>query len=157
MVAHMTEQLALQPEHRVLEVGTGSGYQTAILSLLCRSVYTVETVAPLAEAARARLQRLDVANCHFHTGDGTLGWPQQAPFDRIIVTAGASRIPQPLVEQLVIGGVMILPLGGQREQRLTRIERRAGRTIEWPGLGCRFVKLIGRHSWPQDQDEHNTN
>jgi protein-L-isoaspartate(D-aspartate) O-methyltransferase len=151
IVAYMTATLDLHRDHRVLEIGTGSGYQTAILSLLCGSVYTVEALPGLAEAAQRRLQRLGCRNCHFRTGDGSCGWPEEAPFDRIIVTAGAPWIPTPLVDQLRIEGKMILPVGSQREQRLILVERRDQRYVEYPLIGCRFVKLLGRYGWPVEE------
>jgi protein-L-isoaspartate(D-aspartate) O-methyltransferase len=152
MVAKMTELLRPQPGHRVLEVGTGSGYQAAVLAVLVKDVYTIEIVAPLAEQARQRLERLGYANVHVRAGDGYLGWPEAAPFDSIVVTAGATHLPPPLLEQLKPGGRMVIPLGqppyglelrvvhrGQTPQDL-RIERI---------MPVAFVPLTGGHEKPK--------
>jgi protein-L-isoaspartate(D-aspartate) O-methyltransferase len=152
MVAAMTAQLDPQPQHRVLEIGTGSGYQTAILARLAREVYTIERIGPLQDAARQLLVSLGIENVRYKVGDGTQGWPEEAPFDGIIVTAGAPEVPKPLVEQLVDGGRLVIPVGGLEEQTLTTIVRRGGRTIEMPGFSCRFVKLIGQQGWPEPQE-----
>lgn len=147
MVASMTAQLNPQPHHRVLEIGTGSGYQTAVLAGLAREVYTVERIAPLQDAARRVLESLGIANVRYRVGDGTEGWSQEAPFDGIMVTAGAPEVPRSLLDQLAEGGRLVIPVGGHDEQTLTTIVRRGGRTIEMPGFPCRFVKLIGREGW----------
>jgi protein-L-isoaspartate(D-aspartate) O-methyltransferase len=142
VVAYMTEQLRVEPGHRVLEVGTGSGYQAAILSRLAREVITIERYRTLAESARTRLATLGYNNIEVRVGDGLDGLPERAPFDRIIVTAAAETIPDVLVEQLAEGGVMILPLGphagAQQLVKLTKNER-----IEQEDLiGVRFVPLL---------------
>lgn len=153
MVAAMTAQLDLQPHERVLEIGTGSGYQTAILARLAREVYTIERIASLQDAARILLRELGMENVKYRVGDGTQGWPEEAPFDAIMVTAGAPELPEPLIAQLAEGGRMVIPVGGSEEQTLTTVVRRAGRTIETPGMACRFVKLIGRQGWPDPAEE----
>ncbi len=148
MVAAMTIELDVRPGHRVLEIGTGSGYQTAVLSRLAGEVWTVERLAALQEQARRLLEELGFANVHWRVGDGTLGWPEEAPFDRIMVTAGAPGVPPPLVEQLAEEGRLVVPVGGESEQLLTVVRRRGGRIHERRGLACRFVRLIGQAGWP---------
>ena len=150
MVASMTAELKLQAQHRVLEIGTGSGYQTAILAELAAHVYTVERLEPLQAAARQLLESLQIANVSYLVGDGSAGWPEEAPFDRIMVTAGAPEVPGPLIEQLTDGGRLVIPVGGQNEQTLTVVEKRGGRIIEYPRYACRFVKLIGREAWREN-------
>jgi protein-L-isoaspartate(D-aspartate) O-methyltransferase len=146
IVAFMTEQLRLTPRSRVLEVGTGSGYQAAVLAEIAAEVYTIEIVAPLADSATARLARLDYRRVHTRTGDGYLGWPQAAPFDAIIVTAAADSVPPPLVAQLRPGGRMVIPVGETGAvQWLMLIEKAAdGRTTTRSLLPVRFVPLTGR-------------
>jgi protein-L-isoaspartate(D-aspartate) O-methyltransferase len=148
MVAIMTADLRLEPHHRVLEIGTGSGYQTAVLSRLAAGVYTIERIEPLLDAARELLESLGVANVFYRLGDGSVGWPQEAPFDRIVVTAGAPEIPRPLLDQLADGGRLVIPVGGAFEQTLTIVDRRGNQTREFPQFACRFVKLIGEQAWP---------
>lgn len=151
IVAYMTEQLDVRPEHRVLEVGTGSGYQTAVLAQLCAHVYTIERIAELHDSARRVLSELGLlARVTMRCGDGSLGWPEEAPFDRVIVTAAAPQVPPALVEQLVEGGVLVAPIGVDHSQTVVRVERRRGRTVETPLLGCRFVRLIGAGGWKAD-------
>ncbi len=147
MVASMTAHLEVRPEHRVLEVGTGSGYQTAILARLGYHVFTIERLAPLQEAARERLASLGIHNVSYRVGDGTAGWPEEAPFDRIMVTAGAPEVPRSLLDQLIEGGRMVIPVGDTGDQILTVVERLHGKTRETPGYPCRFVKLIGAEAW----------
>lgn len=147
MVAAMTACLDIHDSHRVLEIGTGSGYQTAILAKLAGFVFTVERWPQLLEAAQQRLAVVELSNIAFRVGDGTQGWPQEAPFDRIMVTAGAPEVPAALVNQLVDGGLLVIPVGDQSDQILTVIERRSGRTIERPQFPCRFVKLVGEYGW----------
>jgi len=147
MVAAMTACLDIHDDHRVLEIGTGSGYQTAILARLSRVVFTIERWPQLLEAAQQRLTSLGLSNIAYRVGDGTQGWPQEAPFDRILVTAGAPEVPPALVDQLVDGGLLVIPVGDQSDQILTVIERRGGRTIERPQFPCRFVKLVGEYGW----------
>jgi protein-L-isoaspartate(D-aspartate) O-methyltransferase len=147
MVAAMTALLDLRPEHSVLEIGTGSGYQTAILARLARFVYTIERLAPLQAEARDRLESLGIHNVFYKVGDGSEGWPEESPFDRILVTAGAPHVPPALLEQLAEGGKLVIPVGGDADQTLTVIECIQGRFVETPGFPCRFVKLIGRQGW----------
>jgi len=149
MVAAMTELLKLQPERRVLEIGTGCGYQTAVLARLAGHVFTIERLADLQAGARRLLTSLDVNNVSYHVGDGTQGWPYEAPFDGIIVTAAAHEIPPPLLAQLADGGRLVIPVGGEHEQILTVVEREQGRLHENPQFPCRFVKLIGRAGWDE--------
>jgi protein-L-isoaspartate(D-aspartate) O-methyltransferase len=148
IVAYMTHHLDVLPGDRVLEVGTGSGYQAALLARLVRSVDTIEYDAALSAAARDRLALLGIDNVNFHVGDGSVGLPEAAPFERIIVTAGSPAVPEPLIEQLVEGGVLIAPIGEADTQSLVRISRRGGQTHEEHLLDCRFVKLLGRYGWP---------
>lgn len=151
IVALMTQQLDVQPHHKVLEIGTGSGYQTAILARLAGEVYTVERVKPLLDAAFERLMVLAPRNVHFRHGDGTEGWPSMAPFDRILISAGAPAVPRALLlSQLADGGTAVLPTGPLERQVLVRV-RRKGSELEVAELcGCRFVKLIGAEGWSND-------
>nr|WP_286208731.1 protein-L-isoaspartate(D-aspartate) O-methyltransferase [Azospirillum sp. A1-3] len=144
VVGLMTQALELQPRHLVLEVGTGSGYQAAVLSRLCRRVFTIERLKPLLCEAEARFKALDIGNITTRLGDGTRGWPEQAPFARILVTAaGGPEPPKDLTDQLAVGGVLLIPLGADhRDQRVVRFRRsEAGLTREdlWP---VRFVPLL---------------
>ena len=144
VVAYMTERLRLTGPERVLEVGTGSGYQTALLALLAGEVYSIEIIPELAERAReVLLGRLGLANVRLRTGDGARGWPEEAPFDRVIVTAAAEQVPPALLDQLAPGGRMLLPVGPSSEaQVLRQLDRgRDGATIETGLLGVRFVPL----------------
>ncbi len=148
MVALMTQRLDLARGHRVLEIGTGSGYQTAILARLSGEVYTVERVKPLLDEAWERLMDLGIRNVHFRHGDGMLGWPDQAPFDRILITAGAPRVPEKLLrDQLRDGGVAVVPVGPDDGQMLLRIVRRGRKLEPRDVVPCRFVKLIGQGAW----------
>ena len=148
MVAFMSEALGLTGRERVLEIGTGSGYQTAGLAELCLNVFSVEKFGPLAEKARVLLDELNYYNVALHVGDGTLGWSEHAPFDAIIVTAGSPELPRPLIAQLSIRGRIVLPIGNERSQMLKRFQRTAS-GLQEEGLGdCRFVKLLGRYGWP---------
>ncbi|MBN1490741.1 MAG: protein-L-isoaspartate(D-aspartate) O-methyltransferase [Phycisphaerae bacterium] len=149
MVAAMTEALTVGPTHRVLEIGTGSGYQTAILARLAAEVYTIERLEALSRRAQALLGALDAENVRYHVGDGTLGWPEAAPFDRILVTAGAPDVPRPLVDQLIDGGRLVVPVGRSGTQTLTIVTRLGGRTSERLLMGCRFVPLIGEAGWAE--------
>lgn len=152
MVAVMTEALELKGDERVLELGTGSGYQTAILAELCHRVFTIERISPLASRARKTLDKLGYGNVVVKIGDGTLGWKEEAPFDAIIVTAGAPEIPQPLLDQLKIGGRLVIPVGGEFMQALIRV-RKTEKGIEREDMGgCRFVKLIGEHGWKVERE-----
>jgi protein-L-isoaspartate(D-aspartate) O-methyltransferase len=149
MVAVMTTELALTGTERVLEVGTGSGYQTAILARLASEVYTIERHTLLSLRARSILDGLGLMNVSYRVGDGTVGWPDAAPFDRILVTAGSPTIPGPLFDQLAEGGLMVLPLGPESEQTLTIVRKRSGQPVSRSLFACRFVKLIGREGWPE--------
>jgi protein-L-isoaspartate(D-aspartate) O-methyltransferase len=147
IVALMTQELRIGPDCKVLEIGTGSGYQTAILSRLARKVYTIERLDVLGEAARSVLTGLDISNVEYHVGDGSCGWFEQKTFDRIIVTASVPTVPQPLIEQLGDGGLMVVPVGSGMIQELMVYEKAAGMIREKVVCGCRFVKLIGKYSF----------
>ena len=151
MVAAMTEALELQGFERVLEVGTGSGYQAAVLSLLAREVITVESNTPLALAAQERLTHLGYANVHVHNGDGSAGFPDAAPYDAILVTAGAPSIPQIFVGQLRDGGRIVIPVGDTENQKLMQAQLENGNLISRTLFDCRFVPLLGRFGW-RDSD-----
>jgi protein-L-isoaspartate(D-aspartate) O-methyltransferase len=143
VVAHMTEQLDVKPEHRVLEVGTGSGYQAAILSRLARAVVGIDRYRTLADAARQRLAALGYDNVEIMAGDGLAGVPERAPFDRIMVTAAAEEIPEALVDQLAEGGVMVLPLGSHGgSQRIVRLTKTKDGLKRENGIAVRFVPLL---------------
>ena len=150
MVAVMTQELSLTGEQRVLEIGTGSGYQTAVLSDLAAEVFTIERHATLSLRARGLLDGLGRTNIRYRIGDGTLGWPEEAPFDRILVTAGAPGLPATLFDQLVEGGLLIAPLGPDDGQELTVVRKQAGEPVSRAVLSCRFVKLIGAEGWDED-------
>jgi protein-L-isoaspartate(D-aspartate) O-methyltransferase len=150
IVAAMTEALTLQQDDRVLEVGTGSGYQAAILSRLVSHVFSVERIVSLARRARRILDSIHYSNVHIHVSDGSNGWAEQAPFDAIIVTAGAPEVPQNYLDQLTIGGRLVIPVGNGNSQVLKRIIRTADQTFsEEDLLDCRFVPLIGEHGWSE--------
>ena len=143
VVAYMTEQLELRPHHRVLEIGTGSGYQAAVLSRLVREVVTIERYRTLAEQARARLKTLGYDNIEVRVGDGLAGAPDRAPFDRIIVTAAAETIPEALVEQLAEGGIMLLPLGKHEGiQQLVKLTKTRDGLARQDLIPVRFVSLL---------------
>ncbi len=147
MVALMTELLALRGGEKVLEVGTGSGYQAAILGKMAREVISIEKHGNLAEEARERLRSLGIGNVEVRVGDGSLGLPDEAPFDAIIVTAGAPGIPRPLTEQLADGGRLVIPVGSSGMQTLTLVTREGGEYRTEEKGGCVFVPLVGRHGW----------
>jgi protein-L-isoaspartate(D-aspartate) O-methyltransferase len=147
MVATMTEALALAGPERVLEIGTGSGYQTAILAALAREVISIERHPALAEGARARLAGLGYTNAVVLVGDGSVGHPDGAPYDAILVGAGAPRVPDALKDQLAGGGRLVIPVGPQGEQVVTLVRREAGRFLESTRESCVFVPLIGREGW----------
>jgi protein-L-isoaspartate(D-aspartate) O-methyltransferase len=142
IVAFMTEELQPQATDRVLEVGTGSGYQAAILAELVADVYTIEIIEPLAKNAEATLQRLGYKNVHVKTGDGYKGWPEHAPFDSIIVTCAPERVPRPLLDQLKEGGRMIIPVGAKFAQELYLFEKKNGRLQQSAVLPVRFVPML---------------
>jgi protein-L-isoaspartate(D-aspartate) O-methyltransferase len=150
VVALMLEAVAPEAAHRVLEIGTGSGYVAAVLAELVREVYTVERLRALAEAARVRLAELGYRNVHVLEGDGTLGWPEHAPFDGIVVAAGGPDVPAPLLAQLQVGGHLVIPVGPtSRAQELVRVTRRLGDKYVRESLGpVAFVPLIGQAGWP---------
>jgi protein-L-isoaspartate(D-aspartate) O-methyltransferase len=143
IVAFMTEALSLRGGERVLEIGTGSGYQAAVLAEIAESVHTIEIVAPLAEESAGRLKRLGYPNVRVRAGDGYQGWPEAAPFDAIIVTAAAPRIPEPLKQQLKDGGRLIVPVGDE-SQELVLVTRRGDRFDERRVLPVRFVPMTGK-------------
>lgn len=147
IVALMTDLLDLQPGARVLEVGTGSGYQAAILGKLAAEVHTVEFVPHLAQEAAARLERLGFTNVHVHVGDGSLGWPEAAPYDGILVTAAGPEVPPPLLEQLAEGGRLVVPVGGRGSQVLEVVQRKGKELIRQAHLPVAFVPLRGRYGW----------
>ncbi len=146
-VGLMTEALELKGGEKVLEVGTGSAYQTSVLAELCLNVFSVEKFYSLAERARVILDELNYYNVALHVGDGTLGWPEHAPYDAIIVTAGSPEVPGPLLGQLSIRGKLVVPIGTEQGQTLKRF-RRTIAGVKEEGLGnCRFVKLMGKYGW----------
>jgi protein-L-isoaspartate(D-aspartate) O-methyltransferase len=142
IVAFMTEQLQPKATDRVLEIGSGSGYQAAILAELVADVYTIEIVEPLAKTAQATLQRLGYKNVHIKVGDGYKGWPEEAPFDAIIVTCAPENVPQPLADQLKDGGHMVIPVGERFAQQLYLLEKKNGQVKESVTLPVRFVPML---------------
>jgi len=150
MVALMTEALQLTGKEKILEIGTGSGYQTAILAEIAGKVFSIERIRSLAIKARKLLYELGYFNVEIKIFDGTFGWAEEAPFDAIIVTAGSPDIPQPLVDQLAIGGRLVIPLGDPSIQDLIRIIKTEEGTKREDLGGCRFVKLIGRYGWDEE-------
>ena len=150
IVALMSEALALTGREKVLEIGTGSGYQTAILAELAERVFSIERIATLATRARRVLDVLNDYNVAIRVGDGTYGWREESPFDAIVVTAGAPRTPKLLIEQLAVGGRLVLPVGSRNSQALLRLTRMSEdpEDLKQEDLGgCRFVDLIGEHGW----------
>lgn len=147
IVALMTDLLDLQPTDRVLEVGTGSGYQAAILSQLVAEVHTVEILPALAQRAAERLARLGYNNVHVHVGDGSLGWPEAAPYDAILVAAAGPQVPPPLLEQLAEGGRLVAPVGGRYTQVLEIVERRGNEFARRQDIPVAFVPLRGKYGW----------
>ncbi len=149
-VAFLVEALQLSGKEKVLEIGTGSGYQAAVLSLLAREVHSVERIPELGKWAEQRLHRLGYDNVHVHLSNGTLGWEEEAPYDAIVVTASSEELPSTYQEQLVEGGRIVIPLGpSSRAQRLFRFTLRQGRLCEEDLGGFSFVPLIGKHGWPE--------
>ena len=152
MVALMTELLELSGREKVLEIGTGSGYQAAILATLADRVYTVERIRSLALKARKALDSVGLLNVNIRISDGTVGWEEEAPFDAIVVTAGAPDVPEKLVEQLAPGGRLVIPVGNQFEQILVRVTRQGDGSLARENVtGCRFVKLVGRYGWGAEE------
>jgi len=141
IVAYMSEALQVSPNSKVLEVGTGSGYQAAILGELARDVYTIEIIPALADGARTTLEALGYQNVHVRRGDGYLGWPEQAPFDAIVVTAAPDHVPKPLVDQLAIGGRMVIPVGGA-DQDILLVSRTTKGVVQQRTIPVRFVPLV---------------
>jgi len=147
IVALMTSLLELSGSEKVLEIGTGSGYQTAVLAELARRVCSIERIGSLAARARALVEGLGYMNVWIRVGNGTLGWPDEAPFDRIVVTAGGPGVPPPLFEQLAAGGRMVLPIGAADGQTLTLVERVGGEMRTRACGDCMFVPLVGKYAW----------
>jgi protein-L-isoaspartate(D-aspartate) O-methyltransferase len=147
IVGFMTQLLELRGQEKILEVGTGSGYQTAVLAELARRVCTIERWPRLAERARGLLEQLGYDNVWVRVGSGTLGWPDEAPFDRILVTAGGPSIPPPLFQQLAEGGRMVVPVGDVANQTLTVVEKIRGEMKTRLCGECKFVKLVGKYAW----------
>ncbi len=147
MVALMSELCELTPDSRVLEIGAGSGYQTAVLAGLAHYVYGIERIAELARAAMSRLGALRITNATIKCFDGTIGWSEHAPYDAVLVAAGGPSIPEPLVAQLKVGGRLVVPVGTERNQRLIRLVKTERGVIEEDHGGCVFVKLIGRYGY----------
>ncbi len=152
IVALMTQALELTGQEKVLEIGTGSGYQTAILAELARLVISVERLSALAEAAKKILDGLGYTNIAMHLSKNTLGWPDDAPYDAIITTAGAPRIPPALLAQLAIGGRMVIPVGSRYMQELYKITRQKDKNIIQNLGGCAFVALIGQDAWEENTE-----
>ncbi len=149
MVALMTELLELKGTERVLEIGTGSGYQAAVLAELCEKVYTVERIKLLADRARTALDRLGYRSVAIKVYDGTYGWKEMAPFDAIVVTAGAPDVPTPLIDQLKDGGRMVVPVGERFCQALLKVIKTAEGIVTERSIPCVFVPLIGNHGWKE--------
>ncbi|MBN1574751.1 MAG: protein-L-isoaspartate(D-aspartate) O-methyltransferase [Deltaproteobacteria bacterium] len=147
IVALMTEGLDLKEDDRVLEIGTGSGYQTAILAEIAKEVYSVERIKELSERTKKLLKELGYTNIEIKVDDGTTGWAGKSPFDAIIVTAASPDIPRPLTDQLKEGGRMVIPVGGRASQDLIKVMKKKGKLVKENLGGCRFVKLIGEYGW----------
>lgn len=156
MVALMSQWLDVSENHTVLEIGTGSGYQAAVLALLARHVYTVERLADLSREAQDRLGQLGLTNVTCLVADGSEGYAEFAPFDRVIVTAAAPTVPAVLLNQLADQGRLVAPVGSHEEQTLTLVERQGDRFSESAGVACRFVPLIGQHGWHGESAGGNT-
>ena len=149
----MTEALQVSPRSRVLEIGTGSGYQAAVLAEIVAEVYTIEIVAPLAESARRTFETLGYANVHAKQGDGYLGWPEHAPYDAVIVTAAPEHVPEPLVDQLRVGGRLVIPVGGRAVQQMTVITKKLDGVTMEEQMPVRPARAsVGRHS-PVDNQQ----
>jgi protein-L-isoaspartate(D-aspartate) O-methyltransferase len=148
VVARMSELARVEPHHRVLEIGTGSGYQTAVLALLARWVFSLERIGELARSANQRLRAMGVENIKIQTFDGTIGWNEMAPYDGIVVTAGAPGVPQPLLDQLAVHGRLVIPEGDLEQQILTCYQKQEdGSFVREEHGGVAFVPLVGRHGW----------
>ena len=158
MVAVMTELLELKGEEKVLEIGTGSGYQAAILSDIAKDVYTIDRVTSLVKLAEERFHSFGYINIHVKVGDGTLGWPEESPFERIIITAGTPKIPEPLIEQLSEGGILVGPVGDRFTQQLLKVKKAKGKLLQEYHTPCVFVPLIGQFGWSrEDLDQYPYN
>ena len=151
IVARMTEALALKGTEKVLEVGTGSGYQAAVLSELAEMVFSVERIPALASKARKTLHTIEIHNVQVRVGDGTTGWSDEAPFDAILVTAGSPSIPPAYIDQLSDGGRLVIPVGGRDEQELMKVTKKGSAITTEELGGCRFVKLIGKYGWEAEK------
>ena len=152
VVARMTELLEVGPQHSVLEIGTGSGYQTALLAMLARRVYSLERIPELAQAAIPRMRQLGLENVKIQVFDGTVGWSEWAPYDRVLVTAGAPKVPEPLLEQLAPRGALLIPEGSRNLQRLVLYRKSArGEIRRKEGEDVAFVPLVGRHGWKPEK------
>jgi protein-L-isoaspartate(D-aspartate) O-methyltransferase len=149
MVAYMSEILELSGKERVLEVGTGTGYHTAVLCHLAERVYSVERIRSLLERARRILDRIQCRNVITRLSDGSYGWKEEAPFDAILATAGSPSLPEPLMEQLKVGGTMVIPVGGWKVQRLMKVRRGSRGFSEENLMDCSFVALVGDYGWPK--------
>jgi len=147
MVAFMSEALGLRGKERVLEVGTGSGYQAAVLACLAERVYSVERIPSLLERARKTLDRVRCLNVVTKLSDGSYGWEEEAPFDAVLITAGAPSLPPPLVDQLKTGGTMVIPVGERNNQRLIRLRKDSQGCSEKDLMECNFVALVGEYGW----------
>ena len=151
LVLEMTALLQPEKGSRVLEIGTGSGYQTALLAMAVAEVYTVERIPELSAGARGRLDALGLTNVHYRVGDGSEGWPEYAPFDRVIVTAGAGTVPESLLDQLNPGGIAVAPVGPRGVQQLLRITKDADGAVHAESMGAvAFVELVGRYGWTKE-------
>ena len=148
VVAMMMEELAIRPHHRILDVGSGSGYQTALLAGLAAHVYAIERIEELSTRAAAVLTDLNITNVTMRTGDGTLGWAEQAPFDGIICGAGSPRVPAAWIEQLTDGGRIVAPVGGSDSQTIVVVRKEGDNVTRREVCDVRFVKLIGKEAWP---------
>jgi protein-L-isoaspartate(D-aspartate) O-methyltransferase len=151
IVALMTEALELKGQEKALEIGTGSGYQAAVLAEIAKEVYTVERVASLSEKAEQILGSLGYANIHFKIFNGTLGWPEHSPYDAIMVTAGAPEIPESLIEQLGEGDRLVIPVGDRLGQDLLKIRKTKGKTVTEDLGAVRFVNLVGEYGWKEQR------
>jgi len=151
IAALMTQNLKLRKDDKILEIGTGSGYQTAILAELSKMVYSVERIKTLAEKAKKKLKELGYTNVKILVGDGTMGWEEFSPYDRILVTAGAKRVPLPLINQLKEEGIMVIPVGGAYSQQLKIIQKEKNKIKSDILERCIFVPLIGKYGWSEDE------
>lgn len=152
MVAIMTELLELTGKEKVLEIGTGSGYQAAILAELAKEVYSVERIEILAKRAREKFAALGYKNIYIRVANGTLGWEEMSPFDRIIITAGCPEIPEPLFRQLNEDGIIVAPVGDRFSQQLIKIKKSSGKILKQYHTPCVFVPLIGKYGWHEEDD-----